>query len=66
MDDTIWIAHSKQNLQKIFDNAREFYKANDFQINSTKSVLLNINSSQKLKEDNYVTVGLNKETVHRI
>jgi hypothetical protein len=63
MDDTTWISNSKQNLQKILDEAREFYQANDSQINSSKSVLLCINSTEKQDKDNYVLAGLNKNIV---
>ena len=51
MDGTIWIALSKTNLQKILDEATIFYKANDFQINSKKSVLLTINAPKNNPDD---------------
>ena len=61
MDNTTWIANSRENLQRILNEAREFYIANDSQINSNKSVLLVINK----KKDELTTVqaGLNRETV---
>ena len=37
MDNTNWIANSKNNLQDILDETKEFYKANDSQINSPNS-----------------------------
>ena len=43
MDNTTWIANSKENFQRILNEAREFYIANNSQINSNKSVLLTIN-----------------------
>ena len=46
MDDTIWLASSKTNMQKILDEAVIFYKANDSQINGKKSVLIAINASK--------------------
>jgi hypothetical protein len=65
MDDTNWIARSKENMQLILDDAREFYRANDSQINSSKSVLIVINSQDKsIKQE--VQAGLNKEVVHRL
>lgn len=65
MDDTTWIAHSKENMQLLLEDAREFYKANDSQINSLKSVLIVINSNIQ-KTDQKVQAGLNKETVQRL
>ena len=61
MNDTTWIANSRENLQRILNEAREFYIANNSQINSNKSVLLVINK----KKDELTTVqaGLNRETV---
>ena len=44
MDDTTWIASSRSNMQKILEEAAIFYKANDSQINSKKSVLIAINA----------------------
>ena len=65
MDDTMWIARSKENMQQILDDAREFYKANDFQINSFKSVLIVIiNKNRTIIQE--VQAGLNKETVCRL
>jgi hypothetical protein len=61
MDDTTWIANSKENLQKTLDEAREFYRANDSQINNSKSVLIVING--KKGEPKMVQAGLNKEPV---
>jgi exonuclease III/ribonuclease HI len=66
MDDTTWIANSKQSLQKTLDEAREFYKANDSQINSRKSVLITINSSESQEENNHVHAGLDGGKVERI
>ena len=61
MDDTIWIARLRENLQNILDEAREFYKANDSQINNNKSVLIVING--KKGKPKSVQAGLNKELV---
>jgi hypothetical protein len=66
MDDTTWIASSKQEMQEILDEAREFYKANDSQINSLKSVLIVINSSETKEEENFIHAGLDKGKVKRI
>ena len=65
MDDTVWIASSKTNLQKILDDAAIFYKANDSQINSKKSVLLSINAP-KDDPDGIVLIGPNKESLKKM
>jgi ribonuclease HI/endonuclease/exonuclease/phosphatase family metal-dependent hydrolase len=65
MDDTTWIARSKKNMQLILDDAREFYKANDSQINSLKSVLIVINGKGN-QERLEIKAGLNKEVVKKI
>jgi hypothetical protein len=49
MDNTIWIADSRSNLQKILNTAQEFYTINDIQVNSEKSQLLIINGNTKDK-----------------
>src|SRR6185369_2459995 len=43
MDDTTWVANSRSELQKVLDDAAQFYKANDSQINGSKSQLIAIN-----------------------
>src|SRR5271170_7608395 len=65
MDDTTWIASSKSNLQKILNEVAIFYKANDSQINSKKSVLLTINAS-KNDPDDIVFIGPNKEPLKKM
>src|SRR5271154_5679829 len=65
IDDIIWIASSKANLQKILDEAAIFYKANDFQINSKKSVLLIINASKNDPND-IVFIRPNKEPLRKM
>src|SRR5438552_18093428 len=52
-------------MQQILDDAREFYKANDSQINSSKSVLIVINNKNRTTIQE-VQAGLNKETVCRL
>ena len=64
MDDTTWIASSKANMQKILDEAAIFYRANDSQINSKKSILIAINSP-KNDDDNVVFIGPNKEALRK-
>src|SRR5438552_15834628 len=64
MDDTIWIASSKSNMQKILDEVTIFYKANDSQINGKKSVLIAINAP-KNTTNNTVFIGPNKETLKK-
>ena len=63
MDDTTWIANSKRNMQSILNIAREFYKANDSQINSSKSVLIVINNKEEKTTNHKVQAGINKEIV---
>jgi len=38
MDDTLWIAQSKDELEQITQIATSFYKMADLQINPTKSI----------------------------
>jgi Reverse transcriptase (RNA-dependent DNA polymerase) len=61
MDDTTWIAKSKQDMNLILERAKWFYAANDSQINSRKSVLITINS--KNNEPNKINMGINQEEV---
>ena len=61
MDDTTWVASSRDNMKRILNTAREFYKTNDSQINSNKSALIIINcKSQQLLP---VHAGTNEEEV---
>src|SRR5438552_18566541 len=64
MDDTIWIASSKSNMQKILDEAVIFYKSNDSQVNGKKSVLIAINAP-KNATNNTVFIGPNKEILKK-
>ena len=61
MNNTTWIVKSRKNLQNILDEAREFYKANDLQINNNKLILIVING--KKGKSKLVQAGLNKESV---
>ena len=62
MDNTIWIALFKTNMQKILDEAVIFYKANDSQINGRKSALITINApKQDSKGD--IFIGPNRESL---
>ena len=45
MDDTLWIAKSKEELQTIIATATSFYHMADIQINPTKSILTSNTSS---------------------
>src|SRR6266487_1340949 len=40
MDDTTWINHQQQQLEKVLTIADEFYDLNNIQVNKSKSVLL--------------------------
>ena len=64
MNDTTWIARSKDNMERILKDAREFYKANDSQINSNKSVLIAINSDNH--QPQLVHAGINEEEIRPI
>jgi hypothetical protein len=44
MDDTTWIARSKEDMDSILEEARAFYEANDSQVNGSKSILITINN----------------------
>ena len=61
MDDTTWIAKSKQDMDNILEDAKTFYKANDSQINGEKSILITINNPNT--KPAIVQVGPNKERV---
>ena len=65
MDDTTWIASSAENMQQILNEAAIFYKANDSQINSKKSVLLAINAP-KDDQNKAVLIGPNKELLKKL
>ena len=64
MDNTTWIASSRSNMQKILEEAAIFYKANDSQINSKKSVLITINAP-KNNPNHSVLIGPNKEILQK-
>ena len=64
MDDTTWIAKSRADMEAILEDAREFYKANDSQVNSSKSVLITINNPKE--SPGVVHAGLNKEPVQEL
>ena len=40
MDDTLWIAQTKENLEKIIHTASSFYKMANIQVNPSKSVFI--------------------------
>ena len=61
MDDTTWVASSRDDMERILSDAREFYKANDSQINSSKSVLITINGDNQQPQS--VHAGTNEEEV---
>ena len=65
MDDTVWISSSRRNMQKILDEAAIFYKANDSQINSKKSVLIAINAPKE-DQNKEILIGPNKDPLKKI
>ena len=64
MDDTTWIARSKEDMESIFEDVRFFYKANDSQINTQKSILITINN--KSADPGIVHAGTTREPVIEI
>jgi hypothetical protein len=61
MDDTTWIARSKEDMENILSEANKFYTANDSQINGKKSVLITINNPKE--EPGKINVGTTQEIV---
>jgi ribonuclease HI len=55
MDDTTWIAPSKENMNEILSIASSFYQLNGIKINPDKSTLMVINSSKNNNNDTYAT-----------
>ena len=64
MDDTTWIAKSKEDMIEILEESKVFYKANNSQVNGKKSVLITINNPNK--NSAIVTVRPNKEPVIKL
>jgi len=65
MDDTVWISSSQKNMQKILDEAAIFYKANDSQINSKKSILIAINAPKE-DQNKEILIGPNKDPLKKL
>jgi hypothetical protein len=61
MDDTTWIARSKEDMDSILEEARAFYEANDSQVNGSKSILITINNPSPIPAT--VNIGTKKEQV---
>ena len=58
-DNTIWIANSQQNLQKIINRVQEFYELNNIEINPKKSELIAINQ-RKIHNNRKIVLGTRK------
>ena len=65
MNDTTWIAFFRKNMQYILDDAIVFYKANDSQVNSKKSVLFAINAPKE-DQDKEIFIDPNKEPLKKL
>ena len=50
VNDTTWVAKSKEEMQAIVQISQRFFRFNEIQINSAKSKLLVINSSVRKEE----------------
>src|SRR3990170_3349861 len=63
MDDTVWIAHTKSELEAILKIADSFYILNDIKINKDKSILLT-NKPKPIDEgSDYCTLSFGVETI---
>ena len=63
MNNINWIAKSKTDLQNILNDANKFYKANDLQINSKKSILITINKNKINNKKEMIQTGPNNKSV---
>ena len=63
MDDTTWIASSKNDLQAILNDATQFYHANDLQVNGSKSQIIAVNFKEE-KETNPIYIGQDRNEVY--
>ncbi|CAJ0906520.1 22466_t:CDS:2 [Entrophospora sp. SA101] len=61
MDDTTWIASSKEKMYKILSIASSFYQLNAIKVNPDKSTLMVINSSGN---DNETNATFNNISIH--
>jgi exonuclease III len=60
MDDTVWLADNKVNLQKILNITQEFCKLVDININPMKSQVIHVNPK---KTDRLSTVSMNGQDI---
>src|SRR6266487_3142291 len=61
MDDTTWIADSREGLQNTLDIADSFFRLNDIEINTGKTKLIALH-----QRDTEGTVEMNGEEIHQI
>jgi len=63
MDDTVWIAHTKAELEQILKVADSFYILNDIRINKSKSVLMTNEPKPNDEGSDFCTLTFGNETI---
>nr|CAG8643063.1 12736_t:CDS:2 [Entrophospora candida] len=63
MDDTTWLAKSKNEMENMLKVADSFYLYNGIKVNKNKSILLTINESTST-QDTWISFGNNSEEIY--